>query len=285
MVCLIVVTAAAAQPPGPVGGVNETIEELEGLDIVEKRGESVPPDLVFQDGRGNDVRLSQLIDGTRPVLLSLNYNRCPMLCSLQMNGLAESIKELGYEAGEEYRYVSVSIDPLESPQTAAQSRQNFVGRIDQRPAFGGVEFLVGKQPAIERLADAVGFQYRYLPGKKQYVHFPVLMVLTPEGRISRYLYGVAYNPSDLRLSLFEASEGTISSVYEKLLLSCFRYDPERGKYTPFAWGLMRFSGVVMLCVLAAILLPAWLGWSREAKDGAAYASDEPAGGDNPGGGV
>lgn len=258
-------TSAAAQSAPTAGPKTGAVDELEGLDIVERRGETVPLDLVFKDGRGNDVPLSSLIDGTRPVLLSLNYSACPMLCGLQMNGLSEALRELAYEPGEEYRFLSVSINPLESPQTAASSRTNFLKRIDRRPAAGGIEFLVGRQEAIRQLADAVGFQYRYLRDRREYVHFPVLIVLTPRGVISRYLYGVSYNPSDLRLSLVEAGDGTISSVYEKVLLSCFRYDRQQGKYTPFAWGLVRFAGVVTLCVMTAVLVPAWLGWNRSQR--------------------
>ena len=262
---LLVLAAASAATLAATSASAQVIEkvpELEGLDIVEKRGETIPKGLIFRDGRGSEVSLSQIADGSVPVLLSLNYGRCPKLCSVQLNGIADSLEDLAYDPGAEFRFVSVSIDPLESYQTAGSRRTEFVRRIGREVTGRGVEFLTGSPKSIKTLADAVGFQYRYQKDRRQYVHFPVLIVLTPEGRISQYLYGVSYPPGDVRLALFEAGEGRIGGVYEKLLMSCFQFDATKGKYTASIWAIMRFFGVVWLCILAAVLVPAWLGGSR-----------------------
>lgn len=284
------IAAAVVCVPAPAAAqLIKPVPELEGLEVVERRGEKVPRDLVFTDTRGNEVMLAQLLDGERPVLLSLNYSNCPMLCDLQLSALAETLGKMKYDAGEQYRFVSVSINPLEAHRTAALTRKTFTQRMAAAGKESavvenrGVEFLVGKQAAIKELAAGVGFPYRYLPEKKQYVHFPVLILLTPDGTISRYLHGIDFSPNDLRLSLYEAAEGKISGVYEKVVLSCFQFNPSEGKYTAFAWGLMRFSGVVMLCILAAILVPAWVGGSRIAAERAAAAGEHEASASEEGG--
>ena len=159
LLTFLVTTSASAQTLKP-------LPEVEGLETVEKRGERVPLNLSFRDSRGKTIALSSLIDGSQPVLLSLNYARCPMLCGVQINGIIDGLKSLSLQPGVEYRYVSVSIDPLESYQTAATQRTNFVRAIDRPVEGNGIEFLTGSPQAIQELAEAVGFRYRYLRDDK-----------------------------------------------------------------------------------------------------------------------
>lgn len=244
----------------------KSLPELEGIETVEKRGEKVPRDLAFRRSNGATVPLGALIDGEMPVLLSLNYTRCPMLCGVQINGLIDGLRELSLEPGVDYRYLSVSIDPLESYLTAATQRDNFVAALGKPVAKDGVEFLTGTPEAIRDLARAVGFHYKYLKDKKQYVHPPVLISLSPDGLISRYFYSVKFDGHTLRLSLGEASDGKVSSVFDQILMTCFQYNAIEGRYTLVAWGVMRLAGIVTLIVLAGVLFPVWL---KAARQGAA----------------
>lgn len=272
---LLLATAAVCVGQVAYGQQIKPLKEVEGLETVEKRGDQIPRNIQFRNHLGALVPLGTLFDGTQPVLLSLNYARCPQLCGLQIQGVIEAVKDLSLTPGKQFRYVSVSIDPLESYQTAATQRTNFIRAIEKDVQNNGIEFLTGTPEAIRDLADAVGFKYRYLRDKKQYVHPPVLISLTPDGVISRYFYDVKFEPTTLRLSLGEASDGQISSVFDQILFTCFQYNSTQGRYTLAAWKALRFGAVLTLIALGLFLFPVWLRASRSQQPKTALNAPVP----------
>jgi len=245
-------------------------KELEGVGITELPGARIPLHLTFRDENGNPVRLEQYFTRGRPVILTLNYYRCPMLCGLMLNGLMDGLRELDWQPGREFEIVTVSIDPLETPTLARLKKQSYMESLGRPEAAAGWHFLVGQPAEIKALADAVGFHYRYSEERKEYVHAAGLFVGTPEGRIARYLYGVMFEGRTLRLALTEAAEGRIGSTVDQLLLYCFHYDANQGRYVVAATNVMRLGGAATALVLGGWLLTWWLRGgrrhSREAGD-------------------
>jgi protein SCO1/2 len=246
--------------------------EMQGVGIDDKSGDQTPLDLEFRDERGRPIRLADIFRGERPVLLSLNYSDCPMLCGVQLNGLFDGIEQMAWNPGSEFDVVSVSIDPLELPARAQQTKQRYLERLGRPGIGGGVRFLVGSQESIRKLADAVGFRYKYVPATREYSHTAAAIVLTPTGVISRYLYGVAYDPTTLRLSLVEAADGKIGSPLDQIILFCFHYDETKGRYGPVARRIMSAGAGVMIGCLALGLTPYWL---RRSRDPASPAGADP----------
>ena len=258
--------------------VGEKPDEVVGLDLVDRRGQSIPRNLEFTRPDGQVITTGQLL-GDVPVLLCLNYSRCPMLCGRQQQLLAEGLKDLTLKPGEDYRFVSVSIDPLESPTTAGETRQNFLRKMEAPLNSSGVDFLVGRETAIKALAEAVGFDYRYVPERRQYAHNARMFVLSPEGLITRSLNGFygsgpeQFSQQTLRLSIVEASDGKVSSLFDTVVLQCFKYDAMTGKYTPVAWKIMRTGAALTVLIMALVLLPVWV---RSARGRAAANAIQPA---------
>lgn len=244
---------------GPVPFRLQKPRELEEVGVEEHRDERLPLDAKFRDESGRVIRLKDMFPGDVPVILSLNYSNCPMLCSTQLNGLTNSLRELEWSAGSEYRMVSISIDPKERPERAKETRDKYVDLYGRGEA--GWNFLVGPQASIDAVTEAVGFRYTWVPERQEYAHAAVAVLCTPDGRISRYLYGVAFPEQTLRLSLVEASEGKIGGAGEQILLFCFHYDPETGTYAPRAARMaMSVGGCVMVL---AIITGAFVLRSRE----------------------
>jgi protein SCO1 len=257
--------AAAHADPYVEGGVPTRMEaapkRLKGVDVEEHLESFLPRDLVFRDSTGRTLTLAELAHPDRPTLFSLNYSNCPMLCSLQLNGLVAALKKLDWEPGREFDLVTVSLDPTETPERAAETRARFLqdyGRIDR----GGWHFLTGEKAAIEGIADALGVRYAYNEERKEYIHPAVLVAATPDGRISRYLYGIEYHPKTLRLSLVEASQGKIGSSIDRFILYCFHYDATEGRYAPVAMNIMRVAGGATAAVLGGFLGTFWLRQAR-----------------------
>jgi protein SCO1/2 len=204
----------------------------------------------------------------------MNYSDCPMLCSLQLNGLLDGLKEMKWDLGENFRVVTVSIDPNESPARSQLTKQKYLKLYARPGVSGGWRFLTGKEEDIRRLADEVGFGYSYVKDTGEYAHAAAVIVLTPEGKISRYLYGVAYDPQTLRLSLVEAGEGKIGSTMDQILLFCFHYDETKGRYGPAAVGVMRVGGVLTMLCLGGMLLVFWRRESARRRE--KTAEEQPA---------
>jgi protein SCO1/2 len=226
---------------------------LEGVTVNEQPGEMIPLDLVVRDEDGNERTLGSFLQPRKPMVLNLGYYGCPMLCGLVLNGLTASVTEMGWTPGEQFTILSLSIDPQETPRLAREKKRNYINSLGQAHAAAGWHFLTADEAVSQAVADAVGFGYRYDPLKKQYVHPAVLVILMPDGRVSRYLYGIDYPQRTLRLSLIEAAEGKVGSTMDRVMLTCFEYDPATGSYRVAAMSLMRLAGAVTVIVVAGLI--------------------------------
>lgn len=247
-------------------------EGIQGVGIDDNSGAQIPLDLRFRDENGKAITLAEIFSGDRPVLLSLNYSDCPMLCTLQLSGLVTTLRELEWTAGREFDVISVSVDPLETTVRAKQTEQRYLKQYNRPGAAEGFRFLTGNQKSIRKLADTVGFRYKYLPDKKEFSHTATEIVCSPTGMVSRYLNGVAYDPDTVRLSLVEASEGKVGTVFDSFFLYCFHYDETEGRYGPVARRIMSVGAGVTIFALAVGLIPYWL---RRTADSEAVAATQP----------
>lgn len=245
--------------------VRDDIDELQDIDVEEHLGESIPLDLKFTDSNGKEVALKSYFNKDKPVILVLAYYNCPMLCTLVLNGLSQAIRPMDLKPAEDYEILTVSIDPTETPQLAAAKKEAQIGEIDKQNMDAAWHFFVGKDSSIRALADAVGFKYYYVEERKEYAHPAVLMVLTPEGKVSRYLYGIEFPEINLRLALLEASQGKVGSTLDKLVLYCYHFDPGANGYVMFAANVMKLGGVATLIILGLFLGGFWLREMRRKK--------------------
>jgi len=243
------------------GMPNTPAPELAGVDIVEHLKGQLPADAAFRDAEGKAVHLGDYFDHKRPTLLVFAYHTCPMLCSLVLDATVRALNDVQWTVGREFDVVSISIDPNDTPETATRKRGQVVSSY---PRAGGAtvgwRFLVGDETNIRKVTDAIGFQYRYDERQKQYAHPAAIYLLTPEGHIARYLYGIAYPPNDVRLGLLEAAEGRSVSTTDRILLYCYHYDPQGKHYSIVAMNVMRLGGVVTLGALGTFLT---IMWARE----------------------
>lgn len=232
--------------------------ELEGVGIEQKLGGQVDTALRFRDENGNDVKLGDFLSGDKPALLTLNYYRCPGLCNIQLNGLLDTLKAMQWSAGDQFRIITVSFDPMEGPDTARAKKGTYLSDYDRPTTAAGWRFLTGPADSIKTLAASVGFKYRWNDEQQQWAHDAALIVLSPNGKISRYFGGVMYEPEVVRLSLVEAGEGKVGSLWDRIFLNCFHYDPKIGKYRAAATMIMQLGGAVTVIVLGASLIVLWV---------------------------
>jgi protein SCO1 len=232
-------------------------KDLEGVGITEHAGARLPLDLEFTDEDDKPVRLAQFFPGDRPVILTLGYYRCPMLCTLVLNSLVDGLKDLPWTPGQQFEIVTVSIDPTETPTLAKLKKQNYLADYGRPGAAAGWHFLTGREENIRKLAEAVGFGYRYVEERGQYAHPAAIFVVTPDGRMAKYLYGVLYQPKTLRLALAEAGQGKIGTTTDQLLLYCFHYDAQEGRYVLAASNIMRLGGAATALVVGLWLAVSW----------------------------
>lgn len=247
------------------GHSNETPKELENLEIEQRLGERIDLDATFVDHEGKTVRLGDFAKDGKPLLLTLAYFNCPSLCNFHLNGLNDAFKAMKKPLGEEFNVVVVSFDPKEKTPLAAAKRENYLKAYGRAEGANGFHFLTGESSAIEPLAKAVGFKYRWDESQKQYAHAAAAYAISPDGTISRYFYGITFDPKTVRLSMIEASKGLVGSLVDKLTLFCFHYDPKESRYTVAAFNVMRAGGVLMLLVLGAFLLPFWIRARKETE--------------------
>lgn len=252
-IALFLPTLASAQlADDPIQNIGVRPALLKDVGVDQKLNESIPLDLQFKDEHGNPVELRQYF-GSKPVILSLVYYNCPMLCTQVLNGLERSLKELSLEIGKDYTVVTVSIDPAEQPALAGAKQELYTGLYGRAGAAQGWHFLTGAEPQIKGLARAVGFRYAYDPDSKQFAHASVIMLLTPDGRISRYFYGITYPSRDLRLGLVDASEGKIGTPVDAILLFCYHYDPGTGKYGLIISRVIQIAGGLTILILGGLI--------------------------------
>ncbi len=253
LVLLAYPTIAAAQFTDPMQNIGVRPELLNQVGVDQKLNNSIPLNLTFRDEHGSQVELGQyFID--KPVILSLVYYNCPMLCTQVLNGLDRSLKAIPMDIGKDFTVLTVSIDPTEKPILAEAKQEMYTGMYGRKGAASGWHFLTGDEPQIKQLADAVGFRYAYDPDSKQYAHASAIMLLTPEGRISRYFYGIQYPERDLRLGLVEASSGKIGSPVDQVLLFCYHYDPHTGKYGLLISRVIQLAGGLTVLIGGIALL-------------------------------
>ena len=256
----MLVFPATAYNPERTFSPSQSPEELKGLEIEEKPGGFVDLDLSFTDEHGKSLKLRELFQDNRPVLLSIVYYACPNLCGLLMNGLSESLQNMPNSFKEEFRFVFVSMDDTETPTLALSKKTNYVKQY--RLLEQNTHFLTGDKKNILALSKQVGFRFRWDDSQKIFAHLPVAYVLTPKAKISRYLYGVVFQERTVRLSLVEAGQGRTGTVLDRALLFCFQFDPKKRRYSWYAYNIMRAGGALTLFLLLCFLLPVWI---RESK--------------------
>ena len=244
---LLCVAATLAQPGTPASKVFDEVGIDQNLDG------QIPLDLSFRDEEGKSVSLGSYF-GSKPVILSLVYYRCPMLCTQVLNGMVQTFKTIGFTAGKEFEVVTVSIDPTEPSSLAARKKNQYVEEYGRSGVEDGWHFLTGDQESISRLAKTVGFRYVYDEKTTQFAHASGIMVATPGGKLARYLYGIEYPAKDLTFSLMEASQERIGSPVQRLLLLCYHYDPLTGKYGVVVMNLLRGGGLLALVLLGGFMV-------------------------------
>ena len=250
LLCRPAALHAATPPSGPEPVA--LVDPGKDIGFDQKLGAQVPLDLEFRDEAGRTVRLGDYVRD-RPVILSLAYYGCPMLCGLALQGLASSLKPLTYSAGREFEVVTVSFDPRETPDLARATKPGYLTLYGRPGAEAGWHFLTGEAEPIRRITDAVGFRYKWDEAEKQFAHATGIVMLTPEGRVSRYFFGIDYEPKDLRLGMIESAGGRIGSLADRLLLLCYRYDPHTGRYSAVAMTAVRIGAALSVAGLVALV--------------------------------
>ena len=230
-----------------------TAEITKRVGIDQRLNEQVPLHLEFRDSSGKMKKLDQIIDGKKPVILTLVYYECPMLCNIVLDALTNVMSDTGLEVGRDFEVLTVSFDPKETSVQAQKKKELYMSRLSTRIPRDSWHFMTGSPENVKALAKSVGFRYEYDQNIMQYAHGAAIMILTPNGKISRYFYGFEYNKRDLRLGLVEASENRIGTVTDKFLLLCYHYDPAIGKYSARAMTVVRAGGAATVIALASFI--------------------------------
>ncbi len=282
MIFLALAALAASAQPGQPAPAQPSISmqdsnlrpalpgALQGVGIDQNLDAQLPLDLTFRDELGRAVPLSTYFRSGRPVLLAPVYYRCPMLCTQILNGLASSLKAVSFNPGQEFEVVAFSFDPKDTVEIAAAKKEMYLRRYGRAGTANGWHFLTGDEPNIKALMDAVGFHYKYDPATDQYAHASGVMIITPDGRLSKYFYGVEYAPRDIRLGLVEASLNKIGTPVDQILLYCYHYDPTTGKYGAVALNTLRMAaGGFVVAAGAFLFLMLRRDWRRDRRIAAA----------------
>jgi protein SCO1/2 len=248
---LLLFTAMCAAGSGPFQPPS-----TRGVGIDQKLNAAVPLDTTFVDESGATVPLRKFFHG-KPVLLAPVYYECPMLCSQILSGVVAALRPLSLKPGRDFEIVAISFDPRDTPQIARDKRDHYAHSYSSSGGVEGWHFLTGTQPSIHAVMNAIGFRYRWDAAEKIFVHASGVMLITPEGRVGRYLYGVDYEPKDMKLGLIEASHEQIGSPVDQVLLFCYHYDPKTGKYGAAVINLMRGAAVLTLLVLGGGMALFW----------------------------
>ena len=273
--CLLVAGMLTNSAVGQLQRVDKADAE-EGTGVDENLNDSIDMDLRFRNDRGEHIRIGEIFDGKKPVILSFNYSNCPKLCSVQLENMTLAFREIEFEVGKDFDLISVSIDPLEQYKRAKATKDKFVRLYNRPETADGWNFLTGKEDEIEVLADNCGVRYKYIKHQKLYSHPPVFLLLSPEGKIVRYIYGLDYEPITVQRALVEAAEGKIGSPINRIayITGCFLYDETSGKYTTQAMGVMRIGGAVTVLGLLVSLVPYWF-FRRGSKSDKNQVTTEP----------
>jgi protein SCO1/2 len=242
--------------------------EAEGITVEQNLGAKIPLNLPLTDSNGKAIKTGYIFSGDLPTIVTLNYSDCPMLCSVQLNQLTASLDEMDLKLGKDFQVLTVSIDPEETTRKAAETKQRYLDELSNQPAAAtGWTFATAKQPIITKLADVLGFRYRYDASIKQYNHPAMLAFVSPKGMITRYSLSIDFPPEQLKLALVEAGEGTVGNAVDQFILWCYSYDPDSDSYTPHAWRIMRLCGLGFIGVMLATLVPYWTGRKGKSASG------------------
>lgn len=237
---------------------NSRLEELQGVGIDEYLGDFIPLDAKFATSSGDSVTIGSLLKSGKPIILNPLYFECPMLCGLVIDGVLNVADELAWTPGKEYHIISFSIDPEEDHMLAAQYKEKYTSKLNKNIAQDGWYFLTGSKKEIDKVIDAIGFKYTEVAGTGEFAHSAAIIMLSPDGKITRYLYGIQYNEFDVRNALYESAEGKIGSTAEKLLMYCYQYDPDSNSYVPIAINFMKIGGLATLIILGIFMGLLWL---------------------------
>ncbi|MBD3615013.1 MAG: SCO family protein [Gracilimonas sp.] len=240
----------------------EQPDALQNLGIDEHLGEYIPLDAKFADSNGDSVLLGDLLEDGKPVLLNPLYYECPMLCGLVLDGTINVIEDMVWKPGKEFIVISISIDPEEDAELAARSKENYLSQMDSTTKAGWY-FLTGKKSQIDKVVEAVGFRYKEIEDTGEFAHSAAIMLLSPDGKITRYLYGISYDEFNVRSALYESADGKIGNTIDKVVMYCYQYDPDSGSYAPVAINIMKLGGLATLIILGIFLGSLWLREKRK----------------------
>ncbi|NBC01483.1 MAG: SCO family protein [Bacteroidetes bacterium] len=252
------------------GQSNEVYDEV---DLQEKLGEQVATDATFYNEAGEAVRLATYFDGETPVVLSLVYHNCPMLCSLILDGVTNSLRDLEWTPGDEFEKLTVSFNAIETPDVAKRQKDRYLAKYGRPKAADGWHFLTGDEAAIAQLTESVGFTFKWVEDQQEYAHPAVLIFISGDGTITRYLHGMEYPERDMRNALVEASEGRVGSVVDRAIMYCFKFDPSSNSYVLHAWNLMKLGSILGALALGGVLL---VFWRRENKQLSVWDEAHPS---------
>ena len=236
---------------------NQKPQKLQDVGVTERLGEKIPLDLKFTNAQGDTVSLKTLFKDDKPVLLNPVYYECPQLCSMVKEAIYKGVKDLKWSPDSEYNIVTFSFDPNEGPELAAQNKERYLNKLDRQNAENGWHFLTGSKQNIQTLTEAVGFDYKKLQNG-QYAHGAAIMFLSPDGTITRYLYGLKFDEFNMRNALYEAADGNIGTTADQVLLYCYQYDADSNSYVPVAWRIMKLGGFATMIILGIFLGFMWV---------------------------
>ena len=259
-----VIQSAAATAPADIvqPGQAEPVlpKPLQNIDIADRLGNRLPLDVALTDHDGKSLRLGDYFSGDesgKPVLLVLGYYSCPMLCSLVLNGVLDALKNVDLQPGKDFRLVSISIDPRDSVEVAKSKRDTYLKTYELKEYADGIQFHIAKAEQSKRVADAVGFGYRWDEDTEQYAHAAGIFFVSPDGTLTRTLYGLTFQEQDVKFALMEASRGEVGSIVDKVILSCFSYTSDSQRYGVYIFGLFRFGGALTILLLGGLLITLW----------------------------
>ncbi|SMO55892.1 SCO family protein [Fodinibius sediminis] len=232
-------------------------KDLQNIGVTEQLGQKIPLDLKFATAEGDSILLGELFEDDKPVLLNPVYYECPQLCSMIKEAIFKGVKDLKWSPATDYNIITFSFDSEEGPKLAAENKNRFLNRLDREGAENGWHFLTGNKESIRTLTEAVGYDFKKLENG-QYAHGAAIMFLSPDGTITRYLYGLKFDEFNMRNALYEAADGKIGSTAEQVLLYCYQYDADSNSYTPVAWRIMKVGGFATMIILAIFLGFMWV---------------------------
>ncbi len=257
--CLFGAVSATAQRIEPAP------KDIQDVTVVEKLENQIPLTATFKNENGETVQFANYLNQDKPVILAFNFFQCPLLCHLILDGLVESMQNLNLEPGSDFELVSLSFNPLDTPTLAKTWKQKYVKQYGKPSTASGWHFLTGIKSDIQQVTDAAGYYYQWVEERQEYAHIAAIVLLTPDGKVSRYMYGIDFDPKTLRLSLVEASQGEIGSTLDRIILTCYYYDETAGRYAPLAFNIMRIGGGLTILLLGSVLLTFWIRESKKSN--------------------